>query len=90
MKSVPLLVLATVLIAGCAPRDTTSGSSYQAYLRNHSTGTTTQTAPVLADQSGYGSDAAAGTLGSPDQPVASGSIGADTLAALKATSAGTQ
>ncbi|HEY0213337.1 MAG TPA: hypothetical protein VGC40_07095 [Paenirhodobacter sp.] len=85
MKSVPLLVLAGLLAAGCSQQGAGSDNSYQSYLRTHSTGTAPARQPVIADTGGYGSDAAAAGLGAPDQPVASGSIGADTLAALKAT-----
>ncbi len=85
MKSVPLLVLAGLVLAGCSSQGTGSGDSYQAYLRNHTAGTQAQSQPVMTENGSYGGDAAAGTLGAPDQPVSSGSIGADTLAALKET-----
>ncbi|RWR06070.1 hypothetical protein [Paenirhodobacter populi] len=80
MKSVALLVLAGLAVAGCSAQNTASGDNYQAYLRNHSTGTQ---APVVTGDTGYGE--AAGGFGAPDEPVSTGSIGADTLAVLRQT-----
>lgn len=80
MKSVALLVLAGLAVAGCSTQNTASGDNYQAYLRNHGTGT--QTAPV---EGGYD---ASGSLGAPEEPVSTGSIGADTLTVLRQTAPG--
>lgn len=86
MPKVSLLVLIALALAGCNPsdRETRAGgyASYGEYLKAHSQGQVTPApqAPVMTENGAYGADATAGAAEAP-----SGTIGADTLAVLKAT-----
>lgn len=87
MPKFPLLVLMALALAGCnqSARETRTGGyvSYEDYLKAHQKGqvATAQSAPEMTENGSYAGDATA------TEGVTQGSIGADTLAALKATAA---
>lgn len=85
MPRISLLVLTALALAGCnqTARETGTGgyASYEQYMKAHQKGqvATTQPAPEMTEDGSYAGD--------PATTAPSGTIGADTLAALKATAA---